>query len=128
MLFVSIKDVQCVIVIWRHEFKSLYLWRIKYFFFILISIWKFAKRYSYYIKIKHLTILGFTDTVVFYIFLLIDAQDAQSNILFFDAIKSNISRIEFIINSCQPVAQAVLLTWIRIRQHASLIKFGKEMQ
>ena len=98
------------------------------FFFILISIWKFAKRYSYYIKIKQLTILVFTDTVVFNIFLLIDAQDAQSNILFFDAIKSNISRIEFIINSCQPVAQAVLLTWIRIRQHASLIKFGKEMQ
>ena len=83
---------------------------------------------SYYIKIKQLTILVFTDTVVFYIFLLIDAQDAQSNILFFDAIKSNILRIEFIINSCQPVAQAVLLTWIRIRQHASLIKFGKEMQ
>ena len=83
---------------------------------------------SYYIKLKHLTILGFTDTVVFYIVLLIDAQDAQSNILFFDAINSNISRIEFIINSCQPVAQAVLLTWIRIRQHASLIKFGKEMQ
>ena len=79
-------------------------------------------------KIKQLTILVFTATVVFYIFVLIDAQDAQSNILFFDAIKSNILRIEFIINSCQPVAQAVLLTWIRIRQHASLIKFGKEMQ
>ena len=37
-------------------------------------------------------------------FVLIDAQDAQSNILFFDAIKSNILRMEFIINSCQPVA------------------------
>ena len=95
---------------------------------IFFSFWYQFENYSYYIKIKHLTILGFTDTVVFYIFLLIDAQDAQSNILFFDAIKSNISRIEFIINSCQPVAQAVLLTWIRIRQHASLIKFGKEMQ
>ena len=128
MLFVSIKDVQCVIVIWRHEFKSLYLWRIKYFFSFWYQFENLLKDYSYYIKIKHLTILGFTDTVVFYIFLLIDAQDAQSNILFFDAIKSNISRIEFIINSCQPVAQAVLLTWIRIRQHASLIKFGKEMQ
>ena len=93
------------------------------FFFILISIWKLFVLYK-----NNLTILGFTDTVVFYIVLLIDAQDAQSNILFFDAIKSNILRIEFIINSCQPVAQAVLLTWIRIRQHASLIKFGKEMQ
>ena len=127
MLFVSIKDVQCVIVIWRHEFKSLYLWRIKYFFSFWYQFENLLKD-SYYIKIKHLTILGFTDTVVFYIFLLIDAQDAQSNILFFDAIKSNILRIEFIINSCQPVAQAVLLTRIRIRQHASLIKFGKEMQ
>ena len=55
-------------------------------------------------KIKQLTILVFTATVVFYIFVLIDAQDAQSNILFFDAIKSNILRMEFIINSCQPVA------------------------
>ena len=55
-------------------------------------------------KIKQLTILVFTATVVFYIFVLIDTQDAQSNILFFDAIKSNILRMEFIINWCQPVA------------------------